>query len=120
MEIIRLIRDVAVIILAFETIVFFFALLFLTWQAWKLVKLAKAQVGTVTNTANQVIGTVQNAAESAKDTAQDVKGTVAFVNDRTAKPIIELYAAVAGARRFARAVFDRHTTQPKTEPPDEQ
>ena len=55
MEIIRLIRDVAVIILALETIVFFFALLFLTWQAWKLVKLAKAQVGVVTNTATQVI-----------------------------------------------------------------
>jgi hypothetical protein len=115
-EIIRLIRDVAVIILAIETIVFFAALIFLIWQGWKLVGFAKAQVGTVTTAANQVMGTVKDTAETAKDAAGDVRGTVAFVNDRTAKPVIELYAAAEGARRFAKAVFDPHRNPPPPEP----
>jgi len=110
LDVLRLIRDVAIIILAVETIVIGAAVLFLALQAWKLVGLARRHLETVGSSATEILHTVQ-------DTAHTTQGTAGFVADRTAKPVIELYSAVSGASRFARAVFSRrHGQHEESEP----
>jgi hypothetical protein len=47
---------------------------------------------------------VEQTATTVADTAKTTKGTVGFVTERTAKPVIELYATIAASSRFARAL----------------
>jgi hypothetical protein len=117
-DVISVIRDIAIIILAIENILLLGLLLFLGWQLWRLIKLAKKQAVTVTDTATSLIGTVKETTETAKHAAQDVVGTVGYVNDHTAKPVIELYAAVAGAERFVKAFFSPNRPPADAETPD--
>jgi uncharacterized protein YoxC len=116
LDVIRLIRDIAVIILAVENIVLLAILIFLALQLWRFVKLGKQHVTTLTGSASGLLGTVKETAETAKHTAQDVQGTVGYVNDRTARPIIELYSAINGAKRFAEAIFSPN--RPPADPED--
>jgi hypothetical protein len=101
----EVIRDIAIIVLAVETIVVGLALLFLLWQSWKLVGLARRHLDRLAGSAHDILGTVKETARSTADTARTAKGTADFVGDRAALPIIEFYSAVAGASRFARALF---------------
>jgi hypothetical protein len=47
---------------------------------------------------------VQPAAENARATAQNIKGTVEYVTDTAVKPVVKVYGAAAGARRFVGVV----------------
>jgi len=105
LEAIAVLRDLSLIFLAVENIIFLGILIFLALQVWKFVKLGKQHVGTLTDSATEVFGTVKETTVVARHTVEDVAGTVGYVNDRTVRPLIELYAAVAGATRFVRAVF---------------
>ena len=100
MEVLHFIRDVAIIILALETIIIGAAVLFLVLQVWKLVGIARRYLETFGTSGASILGSVQ-------ETARTTQGTAEFVADRTARPVIELYSAVAGASRFAQAVFGR-------------
>lgn len=92
------VRDLAIIILALETIVLLSAILFLVWQGWKLVGFVKRQVGGVGESTSQVL-------DSAKQTARTAQGTATFMSDRAARPVIEMYSTISGALRFAQAAF---------------
>ena len=111
MEVLRVFRDVAIIILAVETIVIGLAVLFLVWQAWKLVGLARRHLETIGSSATGILSTAQ-------DTARTTKGTAGFVADRTARPVIEFYSAINGASRFARAVFRPKGSPAESESPN--
>jgi hypothetical protein len=107
MEIIQVVRDIAIIVLAIESIVLLLGLILLAWQAWKLVGLARKHVDRTMGTASEVLGVAKETASTVSEIARQTRGTASFVNDRTAKPVIELYRAVSGASRFAQAVFRR-------------
>ncbi len=46
--------------------------------------------------------------DSVKETSESVRGTVAFIGDHAVTPVVKVYAAAAGARRFV-AVIARFT-----------
>jgi hypothetical protein len=104
-EALQAIRDIAIIILALETIAIGAVGLLLGWQVWRLVRLARDHCERLMGLSTQILGTVKGTADTAADTARHARGTVEFVGDRTALPVIQLYSAIAGASRFARAVF---------------
>lgn len=103
--VIRTVRDVAIIVLAIETIVVGLALLFLLWQSWKLVGLVRRHFDRLAGSAHEILGTVKETAQTTTATARNVQGTANFVGDHAALPIVEFYSAVAGAARFAQAIF---------------
>jgi hypothetical protein len=104
-EILSLIRDLSIILLAVETIVVGVLILVLVWNLWKLVGIVRRHMDTLVTSANGILGTVKEGADTAVDTAHEAKTTATYVGDRAVLPIIELYSAVSGASRFARAVF---------------
>ena len=109
MEAIAVVRDLSIILLAFESIVIGVGVLIVVWQTWRIVALARRYFETFGVSATNVLDSVQ-------DTARTTQGTAGFVADRTAKPVIELYSAVAGASRFARALFSpRRSNDPNRE-----
>jgi hypothetical protein len=107
MEILRGVRDVAIIILAIESVVLGLAALFLLWQTWKIVGRVRHYLEVAGTSAQDILGQVKETAGTVKDTAQSAQGTAEFVSNRTARPVIELYAAVSGAQRFAQAIFGK-------------
>jgi hypothetical protein len=104
-EVLRLIRDLSIILLAVETIVIGVLVLVLVWNLWKLVGIVRRHMDTLVTSANGILGSVKEGADTVVDTAQDAKTTVTYVGDRAVLPIVELYSAVNGASRFARAIF---------------
>ncbi len=105
MEGVVLVRDLAIIFLALETIIIDAIVLVLVWQAWKLVRIVRRHTDTLASSANSILGTVKEGADTAVETAHEAKTTAAYVSERTVLPVIELYSAVNGASRFARALF---------------
>jgi hypothetical protein len=113
-EVVGLIRDIAIILLAVETIVIGIAVLVLVWQVWKLVGLVRRHFDTLATSANGILGTVKTGADAAADTAHQAKTTAGYVSARTVIPVIEFYSVMNGASRFAQAVF---RPKPKQAPP---
>lgn len=107
MEVLQSIRDVAIIILAIETIVVGAATLVLIWQLWKLISLVREYAEHFGGKAKEILGTVQQTTEGAAKTTRHAQATVEFVASRTALPVIAAYSVMSGASRFARAVFRR-------------
>jgi hypothetical protein len=87
-------------------------LIILIWQVWKLVGLVRQKIVVLTDGAGDILDTAKDTAKTVAETAKQTKGTTAFVADRTAAPVIELYSAVAGATRFAEAFFRPRKNQP--------
>ena len=108
MDALHVVRDVAIIILAVESIVIGAATLFLVLQVWRLVGLTRRYLDTIGTSTTSILGTVQ-------DTAKQAQGTASFVGDRTARPVIEMYGVFAGASRFARAVMASRRPVPSSE-----
>jgi methyl-accepting chemotaxis protein len=88
LEILQGIRDVAVIVLALESIILGAALLLLAWQVWKIVGRVRHHLDVVAGSAQDILGTVKETAGSVKETAQSTQGTAEFVGDRAARPVI--------------------------------
>lgn len=105
MEALQVIRDIAIIILALETIALIAAVLLVVWQVWRLVRLVRTHLDRLVGLTIEVLGTVKGTADTAAQTARQAQGTMEFVADRTAMPVIAFYSAIAGASRFAQAVF---------------
>jgi hypothetical protein len=115
-EVLQAIRDVAVIILAILNIVVLLIVGFLLLQVWKLVGFVRGKASEVTDSATGIIGTVKDTAQTAAETARTAQTTVTYVSDRTVRPVVELYSAVAAAEAFVRALF---TSQPRNHPDNE-
>jgi hypothetical protein len=104
-------RDVAIILLAFESIVIGLVVLVLVWQVLKLIRVVRRHTDTLVGSANGILGSVKTSADAAADTAQQAKATAGYVSTRTVIPVVELYSAVHGASRFARALFQPKSSQ---------
>jgi hypothetical protein len=113
-EVVALIRDVAIIVLALETIVIGVMVLILVWQLWRLIGFVRRHIDTLVTSANEILGSVKTGADAAADAASQVKTTTGYVSTRTVMPVIEVYSAVNGASRFAQALF---RLKPRQAPP---
>ena len=104
-EIRQALRDVAVIFLAVVFITIGIAIGVLVWLAWRVTNATRQQVERLGTMAGDVLVSVKETAQATAQTAKTAQGTAAFVSDRTVRPLIEVYSIVAGAARFAQAVF---------------
>ena len=111
----QVIRDVAIIILAIETIVIGILIGVLVWVLLKLVKMVRGHIDRLATTGQDILGNVKETTRTAADTAKTTSSTIGYASDRTVRPIIEMYSAVAGARRFVRAFFSPHRNRPPEE-----
>jgi hypothetical protein len=104
-EVVALLRDIAIILLAVETIVIGLMVLLLLWQLWRLVGFVRRHGETLVGSANGILGTVKDGAQTVADTTHEVKATTGYVTARTVIPVVEFYSVMNGARRFAEALF---------------
>ncbi|HZT07930.1 MAG TPA: hypothetical protein VFC51_12940 [Chloroflexota bacterium] len=110
-------RDLAIVIVAIETIIVGIGALILIWQVWRLIGFARRHAEELSGRAGNILDIIKETAQSTAQAARHAEGTAEFVSDRTAKPVIEMYSAVAGASRFAQAIL-RHQGS-NTEPTHE-
>jgi len=91
-------RDIAIIILAILNIVLIAILVILVWQLWRLMRV-------ITRAVPPLVNSVQGTADTVKEAAVSVKGTVSFVDAAIVRPTIEAAGFTAGAKRFIRVLL---------------
>lgn len=111
----QIVRDIAVIILAIETIVIGILIGVLVWFTLKLIKAVRGHIDRLSGSAQGILGNVKETTQTAAETAKTASSTVTYISDRTVRPLIEIYSAAAGAGRFVEAFFSRHHTSPPEE-----
>lgn len=79
------IRDIAIIIIAIQSIVIGLLLGLLVWQVWRLIKMLQNEV--------------QPIIKDAQDTVSTVRGTTTFVSDKVVDPVVRTSSALVGMRR---------------------
>lgn len=84
-------RDVAIVILAIESIIIGLTLVLTLLQLRSLAQLLREEVAPMLDTANE--------------TATIVKGTTDFVSESVVQPVIRVASFGAAARRAAQVVF---------------
>jgi len=82
------IRDIAIILLALESLVIGVLLALMLAQLRKLVRLLREEIGPLLDTANE--------------TAHTVRGTVGLVSETLVQPLIKVRSYTAGARQVVR------------------
>jgi hypothetical protein len=86
-------RDVAIIILALESIVIGILLAVLVIQVIRLVKLLREEVLPILNSTQETVGTV--------------RGTATFMTDHLVQPVVKVSSYAAGARQAVSTLFGR-------------
>lgn len=86
------VRDIAIIILALESIVIGVLLILLLWQLRSLTILLQEQIKPMLDSMQQTIGTV--------------KGTTSLVSETIVSPAIRLSGMVAGLRRAVEVMLN--------------
>ncbi len=86
-------RDVAIIILALESIVIGVLLAVLVIQVIRLVKLLREEVLPILNSTQETVGTV--------------RGTATFMTDHLVQPVVKVSSYAAGARQAVSTLFGR-------------
>jgi hypothetical protein len=81
------IRDIAIIVVAIESIFVFLLLGILVWQVWRLTKMIQTEVKPILDDAQDTLGTL--------------RGTTTFVSDHVVTPVTRTTSKVAGMRRSA-------------------
>ncbi|MEZ4675354.1 MAG: hypothetical protein R2932_14050 [Caldilineaceae bacterium] len=79
------IRDIAIIIIAIQSIVIGVLLAVLVWQVWRLVKMLQTEV--------------QPIIKDAQETVSTVRGTTTFVSDSVVNPVVKTTSTLVGIRR---------------------
>ncbi|GIV80501.1 MAG: hypothetical protein KatS3mg050_4895 [Litorilinea sp.] len=85
------IRDIAIIIIAVESIVIGALIAVLVWQVWRLVRLLQTEIRPIIDDAQETIHTV--------------RGTASFVSDNVVEPVIRTSGNVVRVRRTVQALF---------------
>lgn len=98
------IRDVAVIVLALESIALGILAAVLIFRLLTFIDVAQSKLDDVADTAGTVLESAREAAQAASETAVQVRGSTTFMSDRVVLPAIRVAAAASGASRFARAL----------------
>jgi len=83
-------RDIAIIIVAFESIVIGVLLAILVFQVIRLVRLLRDEVIPILN--------------SSQETVSTVKGTATFMSDHLVQPVVNASATAAGVRKGMRTL----------------
>jgi hypothetical protein len=99
------IRDIAIIIIALESIIIGALLGILVWQVWRLVKLLQREVQPILQNTQETINTV--------------RGTTSFVSDNVVNPVVSASSRVAGMRRTLQVLgsgLSLRRTSPKAKP----
>lgn len=99
------IRDLAIILLALESIVLLLILIFVAWKSYQLIKFLRAKSEELSAVGRALLDTAKEAAETATETATTVKGSADFITDTLVSPVVQVASAVAGARGFVAALF---------------
>lgn len=89
-------RDIAIVVLAVESILIGVVLILLLWQVRQLVSLLQHEVKPILDAARQTIGTV--------------KGTTTIVSETVVTPAIQISSLLAGVRRAFKVAFSSDTT----------
>jgi hypothetical protein len=84
------IRDIAIIIVAMQSIIIGILLAVLVWQIWRLIKMIQKEIKPIVDDTQETLGTV--------------RGTTAFVSDNVVRPVIRARSFAAGARQAAGAL----------------
>ncbi len=86
-------RDIAIIVLAVESIVIGILLAVLVVQVIRLVRLLREEVLPILN--------------STQETVSTVRGTATFMSDHLVQPIVKASSYAAGARQAVNVLFGR-------------
>lgn len=86
-------RDIAIIVLALESIIIGILLAVLVIQVMKLVRMLREEVMPILR--------------STQDTVSTVRGTADFVSDHLVQPVVKASSFAAGARQAVSAIFRR-------------
>ena len=79
------VRDIAIILIAVETIIINALLVILVWQIWRLVKMFQKEIKPIIDDTQETVGTV--------------RGTATFVSQNVVNPVAKAGGKVAGFRR---------------------
>lgn len=101
------IRDIAIIIIAVQTIVIGVLLGVLIWQIWRLVKMLQTEIKPIINDTQETLSTV--------------RGTATFVSNNVVDPVVKTGSALARYRRTVQSLtgelFPRRTPAGRPAPP---
>ena len=88
---VQMVRDMAIIVLALETIIIGVLLVILIFQVQQLVRVFQNEVKPIITSANETIGTV--------------RGTTQFVSESLVTPTIKIVSLGAAVSQMAKTVF---------------
>lgn len=97
------IRDIAIIVIAVQSIVIGVLIGVLIWQIWRLVKLIQTDLKPILDDTQATVNTV--------------RGTATFVSDSVVDPVIRTNREVARWMGFARAIRSQTRRSPKPTKP---
>ena len=84
-------RDIAIILLALESIIIGITLIVLVIQVIRLVKLLRGEVIPILRSTQETVGTV--------------RGTATFMSDHLVQPVVKVSSYAAGARQAVNTLF---------------
>lgn len=84
------VRDVAIIILAIESIIVGILLAILTIQVYRLVKMLREEIKPMLKATQETVGTV--------------KGTAAFLSEHLVSPVVSVAGTVSGLRQAVKVL----------------
>ena len=90
--ILDIIRDLAIIFLALESIVVLVLLSILIWQIWRLMVMLQTEIKPLIL--------------DAQDTVSTVRGTTTFMSENVVTPVMQANSKVAGYRRTVQVLID--------------
>lgn len=93
------VRDAAIILLAFESLVIGGLIVVLLWQIWRLVALIQTEIKPLLDSANETVNTM--------------RGTTEFVSENVVSPVVKIHSTVAGVKGGLQALFGRKPTSRK-------
>jgi hypothetical protein len=98
-------RDIAIIVVAVETIIINALLILLVWQIWRLIKMIREEIKPIL--------------EDTKDTIGTVRGTADFVSSNVVDPVVKTSGKIAGFRQTLRTLQNeiRGPVQTRPAPP---
>ncbi len=87
------VRDVAIIILAFESLIVGALLIVLLFQVRSLIRLVQEEIKPLL--------------DSASETMNTMRGTTSFVSENVVSPVVRLYSLLAGLNGGVKALFKK-------------
>ncbi len=92
-------RDIAIIIVAVETIIINALLIILVWQIWRLIKMVRDEIKPILEDTKETVGTV--------------RGTADFVSTNVVDPVVKTSGRIAGFRQTLRTLQSEIRGQPR-------